>query len=72
LNFVRHVQRRSRCRSAITAVRSLTVAGGGRRPMRLQIESSDPLVAQIAEVQPAIRSDDETVRIIDFLIGESR
>ena len=37
--------------------------------MRFQVKPPDPLIVQVAEVQRSIRSDHETVRIVDGPIG---
>ena len=72
LNLVRHVQRRPGRGSAISAERFLTVAGDRDRLARLEVESPNPLIVQVAKIQLAIWSDRHTVRIVDFTISESR
>jgi hypothetical protein len=37
--------------------------------MRFQIEPPDSLIVQVAEIEPPVGSDDETVGIVDFPIG---
>ena len=68
LDLVRHVQRRVGGRPAIAGVALLAVAGDRRRSARLQVEPSDALIVEIAEVQRAVRSDHETVRVVDLPI----
>ena len=70
LDFVRHVQRCCGCRPAVAAVRLLAVARNRGRPMRAEIESADPLIVQITKIQRAIWPDHQTVRIVDFPIGD--
>jgi hypothetical protein len=72
LNFMRHVQRCRRRRTAIPAVGLPAVAGDGPGLTRNQVEAANPLIVQIAEVQRPIGPDHQAVRIIDFAIGVAR
>jgi hypothetical protein len=68
LNLVRHVQRRRRGLSAITAVFTLPVSRDRRQAARFEIEPPDPLVIEIAEVERAVRADDHAVWIVDLRV----
>src|SRR5262245_39985429 len=71
LNFVRHVQRRRRRRSAVTGVAFLSAAGDGCQATRLEVEATDALIVEIAKVQRAVRTEDDAVRVVDLLIGKA-
>jgi hypothetical protein len=72
LQFVRHVQRRLDRRTAIAAIRPLTVAGDCRQPPGLQIEAPHPLVVKIAKLERAVRTDDQPVRIVYLSLSKAR
>ncbi len=67
--LVRHVQGRGRCRPAVAAVPTFAVAGDCCQPLRRKIEAPDALVVEIAEVQGAVGSDHQAVRIVHLRFG---
>ena len=48
------------------------VPGDRGRVARLRVEATNPLVVEVAEVECAVRSDNDTVWVIDLPVGEAR
>ena len=69
---MRHIKRGVDGRTAVALIGFLAVPGDGGNALGGQVDSADSGVFQIAEVQRAVRSDGEPVRIIDLGIGKSR
>jgi hypothetical protein len=66
---VRHVQGGVNGRAAIPLRAALAVAGHGSHRACLEIEPADLLIADLAEVQAAIWSDHEAIRVVDLGCG---
>src|SRR3954470_5761195 len=48
---------------------ALAASRDRREPARAEVEAANALVVEVAEVQPAVRTDDEAVWIVDLRIG---
>ena len=72
LDFMRHVEGGVGGGPPVAAVAALAVAGDRRRATGSQVETTDPLVVQIAEVQRAIRTHDDPIWVRDLRVGETR
>ena len=72
LDLVRHVQGGLGGGTAVAVVAPLAVSSDGGRGPGLAVQPPDALVVQIAEVQRAVRADDDAVGIGDLCVGETR
>ena len=63
-NFVGLVQQSLNGRAAVTGVAFGSVSRNRREAMRLHVEAADPVVAHFAEVERAVRADDQAVRVV--------
>jgi hypothetical protein len=68
LDLVRHVQRRLDRRSAVARIPLFAIAGDRRHLLRLRIETANALVVEVAEIQSAVRAEDDAVRIVDLRV----
>src|ERR1700730_7362065 len=65
-DFVWFVQRRRERRAAIARVAFLAAARYGRNFVGLQIKAANPMVSNLAEIEGAVRTGHETVRVVDL------
>ena len=72
LDLVRHVQQGLGRRPAVAAVAPPAVAGDGRRGARRQTQAADHLVVEVAEVERAVRTDHDPVRVVDPRVRQPR
>jgi hypothetical protein len=69
--LVRHVERSVHGRAAVAAIAALAASRDGGDLSSTTIQAANALVVQVTEVQAAVRTDDEPVRIVDLRIGVS-
>src|SRR5207248_1928815 len=70
--LVRHVEARTGGRTAVATIALFTIPGDGRDLSSFEIQPTDALVVEIAEVQRPVRSNHETVRVIGLGGGVTR
>ena len=68
-NLVGLVERRLQGWPAIARVAFCSGPGDGGQLMALQVQAAHPVIANLAEVERAIRSDDETIGIVGLPRG---
>src|SRR5262249_57123223 len=63
-NLVRHVQRRGGGRPTVACMATPPVTGDDGYFASAQIESADSLIVQVAEVQPSVWTNHQTIRVV--------
>jgi len=71
-NLVRHVERCGSSRTTVTRITTSSITGDCFCCSCFEVQTSDALIVEIAEVELTIRADDDAVGIIDLFFREAR